>query len=76
MYGMKVHESVKTSGEYETGITIHEVNEKYDEGKIIFQASCPLQPDDTPDTIAKKVHALEYEHYPKIIEKWVLAGGH
>ena len=75
MYGMKVHESVKTSGEYETGISIHEVNEKYDEGKIIFQASCPVQPDDTPDTIAKKVHALEYEHYPKVIEKWVLAGG-
>jgi phosphoribosylglycinamide formyltransferase-1 len=74
MYGMNVHESVKASGEYETGITIHEVNEKYDEGKTIFQASCPIDPDDTPDMIAKKVHALEHEHYPKIIEKWVLAG--
>jgi phosphoribosylglycinamide formyltransferase-1 len=72
MYGMKVHESVKLLGELESGITIHEVNEKYDEGKIIFQTTCPLDPNDTPDTIAQKVHALEYAHYPKTIERWVL----
>ncbi|HYG20668.1 MAG TPA: phosphoribosylglycinamide formyltransferase [Ohtaekwangia sp.] len=75
MYGMKVHESVKMLGELESGITIHEVNEKYDEGKIIFQTTCPLDPDDTPDTIAQKVHALEYAHYPKTIERWVLTNG-
>lgn len=73
MYGMNVHEAVKASGDFETGITIHEVNDQYDEGKVIFQASCPLEPGDTPELIAKKVHALEYEHYPRIIEKWVLA---
>jgi phosphoribosylglycinamide formyltransferase 1 len=73
MYGMKVHEAIKTSGELESGITIHEVNEKYDEGKIIFQTSCPVTSDDTPDTIAQKVHALEYAHYPKVIERWVMA---
>ena len=72
MYGMKVHEAIKTFGEIETGITIHEVNEHYDEGKVIFQATCPVSADDTPDTIAKKVHALEYAHYPRVIEKWVL----
>lgn len=72
MYGMKVHEAIKAFGEKETGITIHEVNEHYDEGKVIFQASCPVSADDTPDTIAKKVHALEYAHYPAVIEKWVL----
>ena len=73
MYGMKVHESVKNLGEIQTGITIHEVNDHYDEGEIIFQTSCAIHPDDTPDIIAQKVHALEYEHYPKVIEQWILS---
>ncbi len=69
MYGDKVHEAVKEAGENESGITIHFINEHYDEGNIIFQASCAIYPHDTADTIAQKVHALEYEYYPQIIEQ-------
>jgi phosphoribosylglycinamide formyltransferase 1 len=71
MYGMKVHEAVKAAGEKETGITIHEVNEKYDEGKIVFQASCKVLSLDTHQQIAQKVQVLEHENYPAVIEKWV-----
>jgi phosphoribosylglycinamide formyltransferase 1 len=71
MYGLKVHEAVKVMGEIETGITIHEVNEKYDEGKIVFQASCKVLSLDTPQQIAQKVQVLEHENYPAVIEKWV-----
>jgi phosphoribosylglycinamide formyltransferase 1 len=71
MYGMKVHESVKTSGDAETGITIHVVNEHYDEGKVLFQARCAVEAVDTPITIAQKVHQLEYKHFPTVIEQWV-----
>jgi phosphoribosylglycinamide formyltransferase-1 len=71
MYGHHVHEAVRAAGEKETGITIHLVNEHYDEGKILFQAVTALDATDTPDTIAHKVHALEYRHYPEQIEKWV-----
>ena len=71
MYGMRVHEAVKASGATATGITIHEVNEHYDEGRILLQASCPVDASDTPDTIASKVHQLEYLHYPKAIERWM-----
>lgn len=68
MYGAHVHEAVKASGDTETGITIHLVNEHYDEGKIIFQAATPVTPEDTPDTIAQKVHALEHRYFPEVIE--------
>ncbi|SFT88277.1 phosphoribosylglycinamide formyltransferase-1 [Algoriphagus locisalis] len=68
MYGSFVHEAVKAAGEAETGITIHLVNENYDEGRIVFQASTPLTSDDTPDSIAEKVHALEHKHFPEVIE--------
>jgi len=68
MYGMRVHETVKNSGDKESGITIHMVNEHYDEGQIIFQARCKIDPTDTPQSLAHKIHALEYEHYPRIIE--------
>ncbi|MBK5277611.1 MAG: phosphoribosylglycinamide formyltransferase, partial [Bacteroidia bacterium] len=71
MYGMKVHEAVKLAGECETGITIHEVNAHYDEGKILFQAKCEILPSDTPEQIANKIHQLEHAHYPKVIEKWI-----
>jgi len=71
MYGMHVHEAVKAAGERETGITIHEVNERYDEGKILFQARCIVTQGDTPEQIAEKVHALEYAHYPGVIEEWI-----
>lgn len=72
MYGMHVHEAVKTTGEKETGITIHEVNEQYDEGKILFQARCEVSSSDSPDDIAKRVHQLEYAYYPRVIEEWIL----
>jgi len=72
MYGSRVHEAVVASGEKETGITIHYVNENYDEGKIIFQAKCPVLPTDSPDDVAAKVHALEYKHFPRVIGDVVL----
>lgn len=75
MYGSKVHEAVKSSGESQTGITIHLVNEHFDEGKILFQATCAVHPGDTPDDIATRVHALEHEHFPKVIEEY-LHGSH
>lgn len=71
MYGMHVHEAVKNNAEKETGITIHYVNKRYDEGQIIFQASCSLSREDTPETIADKVHSLEHEHYPQVIENLI-----
>lgn len=69
MYGMHVHEAVVAVGERESGITIHYINEHYDEGAIIFQATCPVLPSDTPEDVATKVHALEYAHYPRVIEE-------
>ena len=57
------------AGEKESGITIHYINEHYDEGNTIFQATCPVLSTDSPDDVAKKVHALEYEHFPQIIEQ-------
>lgn len=71
MYGMHVHETVKAAGEVETGITIHFVNEKYDDGSIIFQASCPVSPHDTPEEIRNKVLELEHMHFPVIVENIV-----
>jgi phosphoribosylglycinamide formyltransferase 1 len=71
MYGMKVHEAVKASAEKETGITIHLVNEHYDEGTILFQGKCSVDEKCTAEEIAKRVHTLEYEHYPKVIERWI-----
>jgi phosphoribosylglycinamide formyltransferase-1 len=71
MYGGKVHDAVLTSGEKQTGITIHEVNDKFDEGKILFQAMCSIDAGDTADAIANKVHALEHAHFPRVIEQWV-----
>ena len=69
MYGHHVHQAVVDAGETESGITIHYVNGNYDEGNIIFQAKCPVLSTDTADTIAEKVHALEYEHFPRIISE-------
>lgn len=69
MYGMKVHAAVLENKEPQSGITIHFVNEVYDDGKIIFQAKCVVTPDDTPETLASKVHQLEYRYFPEIIEK-------
>ncbi|HEX8037872.1 MAG TPA: phosphoribosylglycinamide formyltransferase [Chryseosolibacter sp.] len=72
MYGTKVHEAVKAAGEPETGITIHLVNDRYDEGRILFQGKCDIGKNYSPDEIAACVHQLEYKHYPPVIEKWVM----
>jgi phosphoribosylglycinamide formyltransferase-1 len=69
MYGDRVHEAVVAAGEKESGITIHYINEHYDEGQIIFQAKCEVLSEDSPVDVARKVHALEYEHFPGIVEK-------
>ena len=69
MYGERVHKAVIESGDKETGITIHLVNERYDEGEIIFREKVAVVEDDTPDTIAEKVHRLEYKYFPVIIER-------
>ena len=71
MYGDNVHKAVIDAGEKESGITIHEVNEKYDEGKILFQASCPVLKGDTPESLAERIHSLEHQHYPVFLEYWV-----
>ena len=73
MYGDRVHEAVLEAGEHESGITIHYTSEQYDEGAVICQHTCPVLPGDTPDTLAQRVHALEYEYYPKVIEQLVQA---
>jgi phosphoribosylglycinamide formyltransferase-1 len=68
MYGRFVHEAVIHAGDRESGISIHYVNDRYDEGEIIFQARCRVTEEDTPESLAAKIHVLEYEHYPRIIE--------
>jgi phosphoribosylglycinamide formyltransferase 1 len=72
MYGMKIHEMIRQMNETKTGITIHLVNENYDEGKILYQDKCVVDMDDTPQQIANKVHQLEYACYPPVIEEWIL----
>lgn len=67
MYGHFVHEAVVAAGEIESGITIHYVNERYDEGQTIFQASCPVGPTDTPDDVARSVQGLEHAYYPRVV---------
>jgi phosphoribosylglycinamide formyltransferase-1 len=72
MYGGAVHQQVLLDKNKESGITIHYVDEHYDSGDIIFQDSCPVYENDTAETLAQRVHELEYEHYPRVIEKLVL----
>jgi len=71
MYGMNVHRAVIEAGEPESGITIHLVDEHYDSGKILFRAICKVVPGDTPESLAAKIHLLEYRHYPEVIEKFL-----
>ncbi len=68
MYGMNVHKAVLEKKEIETGISIHFVNDKYDEGKTIFQATTSVKPTDTVEDIAEKIHQLEQDHFPEVIE--------
>ncbi len=72
MYGMKIHELIRSLNETETGITIHLINEKYDEGPILYQGRCEVASADTPKDIANKVHQMEYANYPLVIEQWIL----
>ena len=71
MYGNHVHESVIAAEEKESGITIHLVNEEYDKGKILFQAKCEIESNETSDSLAAKIHQLEYAHFPKTIESYI-----
>jgi len=75
MYGMNVHQAVIKAKEIQSGITIHLVNEEYDKGQILYQAKCSVDNHDTPETLAQKIHQLEYQHFAPQIEKWVLALG-
>ena len=68
MFGVNVHNAVIENKEEESGITIHYVSQNYDEGEIIFNANCRVNKNDTPESLATKVHALEYTYFPKIIE--------
>ncbi|HEY0067156.1 MAG TPA: phosphoribosylglycinamide formyltransferase [Flavisolibacter sp.] len=74
MYGNFVHEAVISAGETRSGITIHYVDEHYDNGDIIFQAHCPVLPTDTPSALAQRIHSLEHEHFPRIIEQEIRRG--
>jgi len=69
MYGHFVHEAVIKAEEKESGITIHFVDELYDHGKYILQVKCPVLPGDTPEILAQRIHQLEYEYFPKMIEE-------
>jgi len=73
MYGHHVHEAVLAGKERESGITVHYVNERYDEGEHLLQVRCPVLPNDTPDSLAERIHALEHQHYAGAVEKLVLA---
>ena len=71
MYGMNVHRAVIEAGEPESGITIHLVDEHFDNGQIIFQAKCSISKDDTPEDLAVKIHLLEQLHFPRVIEEFL-----
>lgn len=71
MYGLHVHEAVLAAGDRESGITIHYINGHYDKGVVIFQARCEVLPDDTPESLADRIHQLEYRYYPRLIEELV-----
>lgn len=74
MYGMHVHQAVIASGAAESGISIHLVNERYDEGQVLFQARLPVEAGETPESLAGKIHALEYRYYPAVVESWLTEG--
>ncbi len=71
MYGRHVHEAVIANQEKLSGITIHLVNEAYDKGRILFQASCDIESGDTPETLAAKIHKLEHAHFPKVVQDYI-----
>ena len=71
MYGHHVHEAVVAAKEKESGITIHLIDEIYDNGKILFRAKCSVEPSDTPEDLAAKIHMLEQEHFPKVVDEYI-----
>ena len=71
MYGAHVHEAVIRRGDRHSGITIHLVDERYDHGRTLFQARLGVRPDDTPDSLAERIHALEHRHFPRVLEAWL-----
>ncbi|TSA38315.1 MAG: phosphoribosylglycinamide formyltransferase [Porphyromonadaceae bacterium] len=71
MYGMRVHEAVIREGRKKSGITIHLIDEEYDRGKILFQAECPVLPNDTPEDLASRIHQLEHRYYPETIKNYL-----
>lgn len=71
MYGNKVHEQVIANKETVSGITVHEVNQVYDQGRILFQATCPVLESDNVESLANRIHSLEYYHFPRVIESWI-----
>lgn len=71
MYGMRVHKAVIEAQETQSGITIHHIDTQYDQGKIIFQASCKVNPEDTPELLQKKIQRLEHTHYPKVVAQFL-----
>ncbi|HDZ41271.1 MAG TPA: phosphoribosylglycinamide formyltransferase [Bacteroidetes bacterium] len=72
MYGSRVHRAVIQNKEKESGISIHYVNSMYDEGDIIFQAKCEVRPDDSPESLAERIHRLEHKYYPGIVEELII----
>jgi len=72
MFGRKVHEAILKASEKESGISIHLVNEKFDDGKILFQARCQVLSEDSAETLAARIQLLEHEHFPREIERWIL----
>ena len=69
MFGSNVHKAVLASKDKESGITIHLVNQNYDEGDIVYQEKCPIMPGDTPEALAARIHELEHKNYPRVIEE-------
>jgi formyltetrahydrofolate-dependent phosphoribosylglycinamide formyltransferase len=74
MYGQHVHEAVLAAGDKESGISIHYVDDLYDHGQLIFQARCPVMKNDNPESLARRIHELEHQHYPVVIEQLIVAG--
>ena len=72
MYGQRVHEAVLQSADTHSGITIHLVDEIYDNGKTVFSVTCPVLPGDTHETLARRIHALEHTYYPRVIEDYIV----
>jgi phosphoribosylglycinamide formyltransferase-1 len=71
MFGLRVHQAVIDAGEKESGITIHLANDEYDQGKILFQARCPIEPGETPQSLASKLQKFEHTYFPPVVEQWI-----